>query len=112
MGCKSNYNNQKKDYITIFQFPGDAHKQDFCLRKIPCKDWVPGPTARVCILHFIEKFISRHEEYIDKDRKKTFPQKRAVSLLSAVPTIFPNLPSYLTCSSSSDREKRPAEHKL
>lgn len=108
-GCKSNYDSNQGSF-SVFTIPSEEQRRKLWLRKIPRKNWTPGPTARVCELHFDPKFISRTEEFIDKEgNKKLFPRKRPILLADAVPTKFHNLPAYLSCESKPERndpEKR------
>ena len=111
-GCRSNYE-KAEGYVLIFKFPCDENLRKLWLKKIPRKNWTPGPQAVVCEVHFDEKFISKIEEYIDKDgQKKTFPRKRPVLSSNAVPTIFPNLPQYLSSSSGAERTNPEKRRKL
>ena len=105
--CRSNYDSVE-GYITVFRFPNDVEQRNLWLRKIPRKDWIPGPSARVCELHFDQKFVSKELEYIDaKGNKKMFPRTHPILLPGAVPTIFQNVPKYL--SSTPNRERSDPE---
>lgn len=103
-GCKSNYSSTSENYVSVFQFPKDESERKLWIRKIPRKNWSPGPSARVCELHFAPQYVSKVMEYVDGGgNKKTFPRKRAVLLPGAVPTIFQNLPSYLSTAPAPER---------
>lgn len=97
-GCQSNYKgNVTEGYVTVFKFPEESSLKQKWIKNIPRKNWTPGRFSFVCIKHFAESDLDRKELYKDSDgNQREFMRKKPVLVKSAVPSIFPNLPSYLT----------------
>lgn len=79
---------------------------------IPKQKCTPSKTSRVCVLHFEEKCIITEQDYKTPEGNVqklflTHPKLTA----DAVPTIFPNLPSYLSKATPPSR-KNPEERRL
>lgn len=113
-GCKSNYDSiGKTKYVTVFRFPENEKLRALWLQRIPRKDWSPGISARVCEFHFESKFVSTFEEFTDKDgNRKQFLRKRPLLMPNAVPTIFKELPKYLSSTSVTERSDPAKRMKL
>lgn len=105
-GCKSNYDTSLKDetgtrlttnYKSIFHFPKNEELRKKWISAIPRKNWSPTQHSKVCSMHFLETDIMRYDKWLQ-------PDETIQNLLlahprldkNAVPSIFPNLPSYLT----------------
>ena len=119
-GCRTNYkNNSSDDKIALYKFPNpdsDQERLQKWIRKIP-RSWSDqdisglnrsGNSYRVCALHFDSTCIISESNDTNSTRKK----KRASSFnplslkklsSSAIPTIFPNLLSYLSESEMPTR---------
>ena len=123
-GCKSGYypsDEKDKDssmHVSFHKFPSDKDLLSKWLQAIP-REFTPSKTASLCSKHFRENdFISESTDS-HKWRKKTgtvLTYRRLKD--NAVPSIFPNLPSYLSkpepvqrgsSSTSSERHKRQYE---
>lgn len=102
-GCKSNYESEKEN-VSVFKFPKEERLQRSWLKNIPRTDWTPGKRAVVCEKHFEKALIQKEEIYKERKRnlqnengiKRAFPRKRPILHSEAVPTLFPNLPKYLS----------------
>lgn len=102
--CDSNSKPGKENYTTVFKFPRTEAMHRIWVKSIPRQNWFPGKRAVVCEKHFEERFISKTEDYVDCDGiKKHFSRARPVLLEGAVPTIFPNLPKYLSKTLPAER---------
>ncbi len=102
--CKSNYD-RTTDYISVYKFPTDSKRLDLWMRKIPRENLTITKNSRVCLKHFEERFIVRNFVYRGKDgQMRTDPRDIPVLTEDAYPSIFPDLPQYLT-------EKLPAQRK-
>jgi len=96
-GCKSNYETEKENNVSVFMFPKEEKLRQSWLKNIPRKDWIPGKRTVVCEKHFERTFISKEESYKDENGiERSFPRKRPILLPQAIPTLFPNLPKYLS----------------
>ena len=115
-GCKSNYKSQAES-TSSFHFPKDLMLLEEWFRAIPRprKDYEANKQMRVslcdfnlliamftivsfkvCIHHFIEEDIDRTMNYHDGLRPVTVARDRISLKKTAVPSIFPNCPSYLS----------------
>lgn len=108
--CRSNYN--KDDKISTFKFPDDERQRNLWIRKINRENFIPTKYSAICIIHFEEKFISRTIDHKTEEGEilsvsRKFPQLRS----EAFPSIFPNLPSYLSTSLSKER-KHPYDREM
>lgn len=108
-GCKSGYASQKTDIhpaakISFHRFPLKDFLKNQWLRKIPRK-FTPSSNSRVCSLHFTSAdFI---DSRYDKDTRRRIARgdrKRKTLRDDAVPSIFPNLPSYLSSTPTTARD--------
>jgi len=110
-GCKSNYKtylDAGEPAVSVFTFPKDENLKTQWLRNIPRKAWSPSKYSVVCAKHFVENDIIKEDDYRlpDGSRQKV-PTKTRLKL-NAVPSIFPNLPHYLSKTVPLPR-KSPAE---
>ncbi|KAH7941300.1 hypothetical protein HPB49_011910 [Dermacentor silvarum] len=95
-------NASKDPQIRYHEFPINAERRAAWLRNISREGpggkgtvWQPNERCLVCALHFTEQ-----------DYKKT--EKLRILLPTAVPTVFPDYPSYMsTRSTPAPRKKRP-----
>ncbi|KAH7978706.1 hypothetical protein HPB49_006403 [Dermacentor silvarum] len=95
-------NASKDPQIRYHEFPINAERRAAWLRNISREGpggkgtvWQPNDRSLVCALHFTEQ-----------DYKKT--EKLRILLPTAVPTVFPDYPSYMsTRSTPAPRKKRP-----
>ncbi|GBP97912.1 THAP domain-containing protein 2 [Eumeta japonica] len=107
--CKSNYAGH--DLHTVFSFPRNEELKKKWTHAIHRQNFQPTKHSRVCELHFTEKDIRRTSEmYDDRTGKKLVVNLQKPRLVdSAIPSVFPNCPSYLSApghSRESLEEKR------
>ena len=115
--CNTGYrSSQAVEKVAVFRFPKSDKLRQKWIKTIPCKNWLPGDSHRVCAKHLnsddfkitssdtrMSKRTSRDSQILRRQRLKP----------NTVPRIFPNLPVYLSstpttsratsCSSSSAR---------
>lgn len=95
-GCSTGYRSVKGKQ-TLFAVPEDPVLFSQWDKNIPRADISLQPHSAVCKLHFDERNIERHfpEVRVEGDVVR---MKLTIPLLApdAVPTVFPNLPKYLT----------------
>lgn len=112
-GCRSNYEKETQ-YKTIFKFPKAADLRKKWVQKIQRDEWLPSEHSVVCASHFDEKFIVKIDVSTDKlGNIQEFPKNRWTLTSDAVPTIFPNLPKYLskpTVTVRTNPEARREKH--
>lgn len=104
-GCRSNYTEAEK--ISTFSLPKDENLRKTWLRNIPT-DFSKLKNPVVCIKHFEESCIIRIDRITTlKGELIEYPRKIPKLTENAVPTIFPNTPSY--CSKTIPKVKRLAD---
>jgi len=112
-GCTSGYvTEQRSDSeqkVTFHAYP--LHDKDLCdkwIKANPCKDFVPSKHSKLCSLHFRESdFISKRTDSNAARRKRKSavceqPLRRHL-LPGAVPSIFTNVPEYLSTPKAPSR---------
>jgi len=105
-GCKSGYaTNTDADGVTFYSFPDDSVLRDQWIRANPRKDFIPTKFSRICSLHFRDcDFIDVRQDS-NKSWLKTKSEKPVRRRLreGAVPSIFSNVPAYLSSPAPSPR---------
>jgi len=120
-GCRTGYRPTKKETleavtscerISVFKFPNDENLRKKWIRAIPIQhrigkklaEFTPTPSHRVCELHFTERDFDRESTDLSTSRKNA----RDNTLLkhirlkpAAIPSVFPNCPSYLSKETKS-----------
>ncbi|CAH1980476.1 unnamed protein product [Acanthoscelides obtectus] len=97
-GCKGNYEAELRStpYRSVFRFPKNGEFKSKWLASIPRKDWSPSKDSVVCDAHFQQAEIVRTETYVLQDGSaNTVTLSRPKLSGGAVPSVFPNVPSYL-----------------
>lgn len=106
-GCKSNYG---KVYSTVFQFPKDEERRRRWIRATHRDNYQPGAKAVICSVHFSPEYLILVDRATREDGTELVVTRKHPKLTDdAYPTIFPNLPSYL--SSKSIKRKSPEERR-
>lgn len=108
--CNSNYGSSLKEsgakYISMFSFPKSEEAKRKWLRAIPRDNWSPSQYSTVCAKHFCDSEIIKVERHFNSDGTyQDVPLKNPKLLESAIPSIFPNLPKYLSFKSRSDCQR-------
>lgn len=116
-GCRSNYDSVRNEgYVQCFQFPKNDLRAQW-IHALKRHNWVPGNRAVVCIKHFHESDLEYTEVFVDKSGfRREFRRKKPVLRKGAIPSRFPNLPSYLSSKPKSrgtdpDTRKKDIEEK-
>lgn len=110
-GCRSNYSGSST--ALVFRFPKDKDRRDQWIRAIPRKDFTPSDNTVLCENHFVPECIIR-EDTLTRPDGTAITAKRGTPKLSndAFPSVFPNLPKYLSKevptkrTTVEEREKR------
>jgi len=106
VGCKSGYKSHETDSsVTFHRFPNNAELREKWRRANPRKDFVPTEHSRLCSLHFHPSdFVDiRTDKNVSRCNKKPEKPLRRQLKEGAVPSVFPNTPSYLSKSPAADR---------
>lgn len=91
-GCKSNYASTS-EAISTFSFPKDHQIKQKWINAIHRANWQPTNSSSVCAIHFREPDFQLSGKY-----------KKARLVYDAVPSVFPNLPQYLTKTETKIRK--------
>ena len=105
-GCKSGYKSDDRKDVTFHSFPKDAEICGKWLRANPRKDFVISKHSRMCSLHFTDNdFVVIRNDKQERRRRKHVNSQLVKRYLKkdAVPSIFPNAPSYLSSPPSTSR---------
>lgn len=92
--CRSNYST----YDTpVFSFPKDNERKEQWIRAIHRKNFIPTQYSVICAKHFEKRFLITEDSMIRPDGSViTAKRGRAALAKNAIPSIFPNLPKYMT----------------
>jgi hypothetical protein len=94
--CSSNYNSTNT-YLTVFSFPKDEEMKKRWIKCIHRESFNPTKYSVVCIKHFAESSIIRVDKMTRNDGSLLEVARKIPKLIkNAVPSIFPNQPSYMT----------------
>ncbi|XP_023231795.1 uncharacterized protein LOC111631721 [Centruroides sculpturatus] len=109
-GCKGNYPTGPK--VQVFSFPKEAELAEKWKRAIPRDNLIVSKTTKVCEQHFHPSEIVRTST--DSSRNKGCPRTlvRPSLLPTAVPSIFPNCPKYLSKSTTYRESPQVKRQKL
>lgn len=108
-GCKSNYDSSNESYVNVFSFPKDEEMCKKWLRSIHRENYVLTKESVVCIKHFDDSFIIREHRALRPDGSElVMPRKVPILKSDAYPTIFKELPTYLSTLPPVQR-RDPAE---
>lgn len=109
-GCRSNYTSNSPS-VTVFKFPKNEELKRKWLSAIPRADFTPKTRSVVCLKHFDERFVIREDTVTRPDGSVLTVKRDSLKLTKdAFPTIFENLPSYLSRELPPPR-KDPAKRK-
>lgn len=109
-GCNSNYSSFLKDSnnkaVSVFKFPKDTALKLLWIKAIPRKNFEPSNFSVVCKLHFKSSdFI--YDKHLQPDGTcKDLILNRPRLRNEAIPSIFPNLPFYLSKEKVKERTDR------
>lgn len=94
-GCTTGYRGNKTK-LSRFQPPKNPEYLEKWQKAIPRADKLLDNSCVVCELHFDSRFIQRHYVHTIQGKEVLTPRGKPLLLEDAVPTIFPNLPHYLS----------------
>ncbi|XP_055939658.1 THAP domain-containing protein 2-like [Argiope bruennichi] len=103
--CKSNYTKNSPN-ISVFSFPRDENTRRAWISAIKRDNFVPTKYSKVCAKHFPEnQFLTVREAFNTSTGELIqVPMEYKRLVPGAVPSIFPNLPSYFSSESKARRE--------
>ena len=115
-GCHSGYDTQEEERegISFHKFPvHDKERLQRWISRNPRKDFKVTSYSRLCSLHFVEEdFITGRTDSNERRSKNlTGNLTRRRLKDTAIPSVFPNAPSYLSTSSTSERSTSASSEK-
>jgi hypothetical protein len=118
IGCRGNYlkcqGSDDDNKVSIFRFPKDKERLQLWLRKIPQDNLTADKITDymgVCERHFDPRLIIKEYSTTGPDGvSKSWPRDAPLLDPDAVPSIFPNTPSYLS-SVPPPKRKAPDERR-
>ena len=97
-GCRTGYDNVIPEGVSMHNFPLNVDLQKKWINAIRREEYIPGQPAKICSLHFHDSDFVQQYTDTNVTRKRSYGQQRIRRKLKddAVPSVFPNLPSYLS----------------
>lgn len=107
-GCSTGYVSARKAGVkrSVFTVPNDEDRLKAWQRYVPRGDKLLDRTAVLCELHFEQRFIVRDYTHIVNGEVVKIPRGRPCLTDDAIPSIFPNTPSYLSKKLPQKRSSR------
>ncbi|KAG0442530.1 hypothetical protein HPB47_015674 [Ixodes persulcatus] len=103
--CKGGYKSAVEK-VSLFRAPVDPLRRQEWARNIKREDKVLDETCVVCSRHFDERYIEKTFKHVINGELVELDRERPVLTDDAVPTIFPDAPSYLTRPVPKKRKER------
>lgn len=99
-GCRGNYRATKNhpfEKVSVFKFPSNEDMRAKWVRMIPREGLTVNAKTVVCEKHFADQFIIRFDSAVRPDGSVLTVRRGTPKLTAdAYPSIFPNVPSYLS----------------
>ncbi|KAH6931219.1 hypothetical protein HPB50_022953 [Hyalomma asiaticum] len=107
-GCSTGYVSARKAGVkrSVFTVPNDEDRLKAWQRSVPRGDKLLDRSAVLCELHFEQRFIVRDYTHIVNGEVVKIPRGRPCLTDDAIPSIFPNTPSYLSKKLPQKRSSR------
>ncbi|KAH6926177.1 hypothetical protein HPB50_015784 [Hyalomma asiaticum] len=107
-GCSTGYVSARKASVkkSVFAVPSSEDRLKEWRRAVPRADKILDQTSVLCESHFEERFILRDYTHIVNGEVVKIPRGRPCLTEDAIPTIFPNTPSYLSKKLPQKRHSR------
>lgn len=107
-GCSSGYVSSRRSgqRVSLFSVPKEPERLKAWQRAVPRADQVLDASSRICELHFDEQYIVRSFTHTINGETVTIPRDRPVLTSDAIPTVFPNLPQYLSKKAPQKRKTK------
>ncbi|XP_065304930.1 uncharacterized protein [Dermacentor albipictus] len=103
--CEGGYKSSAEK-VSLFRAPADPVRLQEWARNIKRGDKVLDNTCVVCSRHFDERYIQRTFKHVINGDVVELERERPALTDDAVPTIFPDAPSYLTKPVPKKRKER------
>ncbi|KAH8036243.1 hypothetical protein HPB51_020914 [Rhipicephalus microplus] len=107
-GCSSGYVSSRRSgqRVSLFSVPKEPERLKAWQRAVPRAYQVLDASSRICELHFDEQYIVRSFKHTINSVTVTILRNRPVLTSDAIPTVFPNLPQYLSKKAPQKRKSK------
>lgn len=107
-GCSSGYVSARKSgrQVSLFSVPKDPERFKAWQRAVPRADKPLEATSVLCELHFDEQYLVRFFTHTINGETVRIPRDRPKLTDNAIPTIYPNVPAYLSKKPPQKRTSR------
>jgi len=106
-GCSANYDTAS-GYTSVFRFPADDVRRQQWINKIPRENLNVTKNTVICSRHFEQRFTITEDQFSVNGELVTVRRDRPKLTDDAYPSIFANVPSYLSTHVPQKR-KEPAD---
>ncbi|XP_049512428.1 uncharacterized protein LOC125940380 [Dermacentor silvarum] len=103
--CRGGYKSSTEK-VSLFRAPSDPVRLKEWARSIKRDDNVLSETCVVCSRHFNERFVQRTFKHVINGQIVELDRERPTLTEDAIPTIFPDAPSYFTKQLPKNRAER------
>lgn len=107
-GCTSGYvsSRQPGQHVSLFSVPKDPVRFEAWRRAVPRADKSLDARSALCEHHFDEQYIDCCFTHVIKGEIVEIPRERPLRKADVVPTLFPNVPAYLSKKAPKKRTSR------
>ncbi|KAH8010170.1 hypothetical protein HPB51_025605 [Rhipicephalus microplus] len=107
-GCSSGYVTARKSgrQVSLFSVPKDPERFKVWQRAVPRADKPLEATSVLCELHFDEQYLVRFFTHTINGETVRIPRDRPKLTDNAIPTVYPNVPAYLSKKPPQKRTSR------
>lgn len=107
-GCTSGYVSSRKcgQRVSLFAAPRDPERFEAWRRAITRADKTLDERSVLCEHHFDEQYIERYFTQVINGELVKIPRDRPVLTKDAIPTIYPNVPAYLSKKTPQKRKSK------
>lgn len=106
-GCSGNYDNSDS-YVSVFKFPADTARRQLWLKRIPRENLQITKNTVICRRHFEDRFVITEDRIVVNGQEIVIKRDRPKLTDDAFPSIFANIPVYLSSSVPTLR-RNPAD---
>ena len=111
--CKSGLRASKeRKKFSLHSFPSDGVLKERWLRAISRYNFIPSKHSRVCSFHFLKSDFNTMRSDSNKWRKRGARVCRQLLKKNAIPSVFPNYPSYMQGTHSHERSNSSSSRRL
>jgi hypothetical protein len=104
-GCSGNYDGSE-NYVSVFKFPQDLARRQLWLERIPRDNLQITKNTVICRRHFEDRFVLTEDRVVCNGQEIVVKRDRPKLTDDAYPSIFANIPEYLSSAVLVKRRRR------